>query len=93
MCWWAQCAVCRLGVRWGKSLYTGSHCIALGHNLVCLWLFMTLVCIGACGSLGCIGLPGAFELVGFFFSGDCVVSFIIPTWFFFTFCTFLICML
>ena len=45
------------GVHKGMSMYTGSHCVALGHNLVGLW-FLSLhrdffiahrgVCWGAC---------------------------------------------
>ena len=26
-------------MHWGESVYTGSHCVALGHNLVGLWFF------------------------------------------------------
>ena len=32
-----QCVGCIADVYWGMSMYTGSHCVALGHNLVSLW--------------------------------------------------------
>ena len=36
-------------VHWGMSMYTGSHCVALDHNLVCLWFLSShcdfLLCI------------------------------------------------
>ena len=39
-----QCVSCVFAdVHWGMSMYTGSHYVALGHNLVGLW-FLGLHC-------------------------------------------------
>ena len=53
-------------VHWGMSMYTGSHCVALDHNLVGLWLISLY-----CGFLLCMGIcwRGGGRHVG----GLCVV--------------------
>ena len=47
-------------VQWGMSMYTGSHCVALDHNLVGFWFLSLhsgfLLCIG--------GYAGGGMLVG-----------------------------
>ena len=82
--WWARhanvsagCSLMLIDVHWGMSVYTGSHCVALDHNLVgslvCIAVF--IVHLGICWGEG--------RHVGGLCMVVCIVSFFV-----FIFCFF-----
>ena len=88
ICWGLWCALvgstCQCvswvfaDVHWGMSMYTGSHYVALGHNMVGLW-FLGL----HCSFLLCIG-----GYTGGHVGGLCVVVCIASFFFIYLFCFF-----